>query len=107
MGDLVSCKSVLAKNVDPSREDYLYLCVPPDWRMRIIPCRPKGEPRRTTSAEWEYEEKDGRLHLTPSLLCTDTQFHTEYHWQTDYEVKPDGVGGYDRFYAINPNIPSP
>lgn len=102
MGDLVECKCVLRK-VAPEGADRLYLAVPPDLHLRIIPCRPKGTPKRGNGAEWEYEEKDGRLHLTPSLRCLDTGFHTDYNWHCAYEVCAEG-DGYDRFYEFNPEL---
>lgn len=104
MGDIVHCRCVLKLNVDRTRDDSLFLCVPPDWKARIIPCRPKGQTRRTNGPEWEYEEKDGRLHLTPSLLCTDTKFHTDFNWNVEYEICPANTSFYDHFYAINPGI---
>lgn len=104
MNNVVTCVAVLALAVDRSRADSIYLAVPPDWHLRVLPCRPKGQPRKGDGPEWEYEEKDGRLHLTPSMLATDTQFHTDYHWSCAYIVKPEGVEGYDFFYSQNPTI---
>lgn len=108
MGDLVQCKAVLSKSPEKSANDLLYLAVPPDYRARILPCRPKGEPRRTEGRpEWEYEERDGKLHVRPSMLATDTNFHTDYDWVCDYEVRPEGVGMSEHFEAINPDYPKP
>jgi hypothetical protein len=50
---------------------------------------------------WEYRENDGKLIVTPSLLATDTGFHTDYQWECAYEVKPDGVSMPEYFDAIN------
>lgn len=101
MGDLVACKAVLVRNVDRSRGDHLYLAVPPDNHLRIIPCAPKG--LKTDERQWEYEEIDGRLHLTPSLLATDTGFHTDYNWSCDF-VSIDDDSGYRKFFELNETL---
>jgi hypothetical protein len=100
MADTVDCKCVL--KIGREGADLLYLVAKPDFNLRILPCRPKGQTQREKRPEWEYEEKDGRLHVTPSLLATDTGFHTAFNWSCDYVACPDGVGGYDHFYSINP-----
>lgn len=77
----------------------------PQGDYRDIPCRPKGLPRRAGGApEWEYEERDGRLFLTPSLHCTDTGFHTAFDWSVEYEILPAGIGVMDHLFAINPGM---
>lgn len=108
MGDEVKCKAVLSKSPDTTVNDLLYVAVPPDYRARILPCRPKGQPKRSAEGrpEWEYTElPNGKLEVTPSLLCTDTQFHTDGVWTCDYEVRPEGVGMLEHFEAINPGYP--
>ena len=102
MGDLVKCKAVLSKMSQGA--DLLFLAIPPDFRPRIIPCRPKGTPQREGRPEWEYEERDARLHLTPSLMATDTGFHTDFNWSCDYVLCPNNGGRYEHFYAVNPGI---
>jgi hypothetical protein len=101
MGDEVTCKCVLGRYTTGG--EYLMLVCSPDFHFRIIPLRPKGD-GRTQTPEWEYEERDGRLHLTPSLLCTDTGFHTGYNWSADFERAADGVDCMERFYELNPDI---
>lgn len=105
MSDTVTCKCVLSKN-DPARgADSLFLVCPPDFRPRILPCRPVGTPQRGERPEWQYEEREsGRLRVCPSLLATDTGFHTDYNWVCDYEICPEGIEQYQHFYAINPKI---
>jgi hypothetical protein len=108
MGDVVQCKAVLSKSPDKSVNDLLYVAVPPDYRARILPCRPRAEPRRAPGGrpEWNYFERpDGKLEVSPSMLCTDTQFHTDNPWICDYEVRPEGVGMSEHFEAINPGYP--
>jgi len=95
MGDVITTKAVLAKSVDSSRLDYLYLFTPRDIDRRCpfgIACEPKGETRERmgTRQVWQYEERDGRLHVTPSLLCTDNGFHTDFNWSVDYVVCTGG-----------------
>lgn len=104
MGDLVTCRCVL--NTHNNGKEALYLAVRPDFGLRIIPVRPKGTPKTEWRSEWEYEEKDGRLHLTPSLLCTDTQFHTDYNWSCDFE-RLTANSGYEKFIELNPEIKLP
>jgi hypothetical protein len=104
MGDVVKCRAALSRATDDRRADHLFLVLP-DLRPRILACRPKGTPQREERPEWEYEERDGQLHLTPSLLATDTGFHTDYHWSCAFDLCPDGVGMYEHFYAINQDIP--
>jgi hypothetical protein len=107
MGDLVKCRAVLSKSRDKIANDLLYLAVPPDYRARILPCRPKGEPQRQEGRpEWEYVEKPrGKLEVNPSLLATDTGFHTDNPWTCDYELRLEGVGMSEHFEAINPGYP--
>lgn len=100
VSDEVTCTAVLQRNAGIG--DTLYLAVPPDWRLRVLPCREKGRPKMSTP-EWEWERlPDGRLQVTPSLLATDTGFHTAGVWQCKYvEV---ALNGYTRFQAENPTI---
>lgn len=107
MGDLVTCKCVLVKR---DSGDTLYLVVPPCFNLRMIPCVTKGSKNGDCDSlpasrpAWEYEEKDGKLHLAPSLLATDTGFHTDYNWSCDYEVCPEGSEGYEYFNSLNPGL---
>lgn len=108
MGDEVKCKAVLSKSPDTTVNDLLYVAVPPDYRARILPCRPKGEPKRSAAGrpEWEYVQlPGGKLEVNPSMLATDTQFHTDNPWTCDYELRPEGVGMSEHFEAINPGYP--
>lgn len=99
MSDEVTCTAVLKRSVDPTRMDSLYLACPPDWKLRILDCRPKGLPR-VGRPEWQYEKRDGKLHLTPSLHCVDTGFHTAGAWSCAYvEVKKLA---YEKFLKLNP-----
>jgi len=112
MGDLVTCKAVLVKNIDPTQVDYLHLTTKGPGDYCIIPCQPQGEHRAHSYPQgrgpWNYTEKDGRLYITPSLNCLDgkgqSYFHTDYNWSTAYEVCPRGTGGYDHWHAINPEL---
>jgi hypothetical protein len=105
MSDVVHCKCLLKKMSATLGVDLLYLVCPPDFNLRIIPCRPKGEAQRQEKRpEWQYQEIGGRLNLQPSLRCLDTQFHTAFDWSVDYEVCPDGVSAYNRFFALNPSV---
>ena len=104
MGDVVTCKCVLDKNVDSTREDYLAFLIGKDWHY--VPCHAKGTPKRQTPG-WEYEERGDHLHLEPSLLDLHTGFHTDYHWNVAYEVKPGGVNAFDHFFAVNPGLKPP
>ena len=104
MGDVVTGKCVLEKNVDPAREDYLAFLIGKDWHY--LPCYARGKPKLGTPS-WEYEEREGRLYLTPSLLDTVTKFHTDYAWNVAYEVKPAGVNAFDFFFQINPELSPP
>lgn len=97
MGDLVTCIAVLHKG------ESLYLVCSPDFHLRILPCRIKGE-AKIKIPEWEYEERGGRLHLTPSLLCLDTKFHTDYNWDCAFARCPEDQGAYEYFYSLNPNL---
>jgi hypothetical protein len=102
MGDIVTCSCVL--NTHNNGKESLYLAVRPDFGLRIISLRKKGEPKQEERRpEWEYEEKDGKLHLTPSLHCTDTGFHTDYNWSCDYE-RLTANSGYEKFIEMNPGI---
>jgi len=103
MDDIVFCKCALSKSVDPTRPDYLGLKA--DDQYVCIPCKPKGRIMETDNEKpWEYEERDGRLFLTPSLLVkgSGSDFHTSKLWNVAYEVCPDGVDCYNHFKAINP-----
>lgn len=104
MGDVITRKCVLDLAADRTRSDYLAIILSPDGYsdFRYIPCRPKGEPRKAGGApEWEYEIRDGRLHLTPSLLCTDTGFHTDFNWSVAFELRPEGIDAFAHCQAIN------
>lgn len=105
MSAVVKCKAVLSKSIDGRSADRLFVAVPPDYRPRILPCRPKGTLQREQRPEWEYEERpSGKLRVSPSLLATDTGFHTGNPWDCDYEVCPHDASQFDVFYAINPEI---
>ena len=101
MGDVVTCKAVLKKAVDPTRPDFLFLS-PAHQDYRDLPCHEKGKPKGGTP-EWEYEIRGDRLHITPSMHCTDTGFHTDFHWSVAFELKPEGVDAMTHFFAINPD----
>lgn len=111
MGDIITCVCVLKKSKDRSRPDHLALgtkASEDDSGYREIPCRPRGaKVDNEGKAIWDYEEKDGRLHLTPSLLCLMTGFHTDYHWSVAYEVCPDHLDQMYRFTEINPEYDPP
>lgn len=111
MSDEVACICVLKRSV--KGPDSLFLAVPPDLKLRILPCRPKGTPRRETgSPEWEYRvirepfNLPGVLELDPSMLCSDhpaeTAFHTGNPWTCKYVVAEGSA--YRRFYAENKMI---
>lgn len=110
MADTVTTNCVLYKAVDPTRSDYLMLAYGQGDKHRVtmLPCRPKGQPcRGHGQPEWEYDEgQDGRLHMTPSLLCLDTRFHTAYNWDVAYTVKPEDRCQHELFYELNPDIES-
>lgn len=106
MSDQVTCVCVLTRSVDPTRSSHLTLMCN-DLAMRTLTCRLVGQPRGTGGPEWEYEERGGKLHIHPSLLCSDTGFHTAYNWVCDYVVRPDGVDSADHFFAVNPSIKRP
>lgn len=104
MGDAFTCKASLMKSVDPTRPDYLFLS-PKHRDYRNIPCKPKG---RIIAAEfdkslWTYEERDGKLFISPSLLCCDTGFHTDYNWSVEFEICPPGTDSMTHFFQINPD----
>lgn len=102
MSDIVTCKAILHR--DTNGIGTLWLASPPDWGLYTIPVRPKGTPKADPQrAGWEYEIKDGRLHLQPSLLCLDTKFHTAYNWECDF-VEANSESQFDRFYLENPTI---
>lgn len=102
MSDTVTCTAVLSRNSD-TKHGSLFLACSPDWKMRIIPVVPLGQRVPDVKPQWEYEERGGRLHLFPSLLCTDTGFHTGYNWDCAFVETSDG-GAYERFWKENPTI---
>lgn len=110
MGDVVSCKCVLKLNGlegAPGTADSLAFVLPSgqgrDWHR--IACYEAGKPEPSCGHPvWKYEKRDGRLHLTPSLLVTTTQFHTDYNWSVDFEECPAGVNEFDYFFSINPEM---
>ena len=102
MSDKVTCKAVLVVANSANASDYIYLECAPDFKLRVIPCRPKGQEKRTEGPEWEYTVEGDRLHVTPSLLCMDTQFHTAYNWDVAFEQCPQETSGYEHFYTLNP-----
>ena len=102
MGDIVTCTAILAKSKDSTKPDRLWVSCPTPEYLRILNCRPSGTPVRGERPE--YEERDGRLHLQPSLLCSDTGFHTEYNWSVAY-AQPES-DQYDRFFELNPRTAS-
>ena len=101
MSDIVTCKAVLRKSSKPGVADELFLFA---TGIRIISCHPKGTPASGYRPEWEYEERDGRLYITPSLLCRDTNFHTAFNWDVAYELCPEGDSHYELFYELNPDL---
>lgn len=112
MSDEVSCVCVLKLARDDG-PDSLLLAVPPDWKLRILSCRPKGTPRRGGGApEWEYRvvrepfNLPGELELDPSMLCSDhpaaSAFHTGNPWRCKYVVAEGAA--YRRFEAENKRI---
>lgn len=109
MSDIVTCKCVLVTRESVGRFTDEYadrLCMRIDQKdsgFRDIPCYKKGRPKPETPG-WEYEIRDGRVHLTPSLNCTDSGFHTDYAWSVAYEECPQGVDWMTHFFAINPDL---
>lgn len=108
MGDIITCKCVLVLPPahEPQRAGRLYLVAADGKGLRIISAAPAGGDATYPgdSPIWRYEIRDGRMHLTPSLLCTDSGFHTDYNWSCDFETCPPEVSGYDRFKALNPGV---
>ena len=112
MGDVITCTAVLVRSNSPEpadRCDLLYLDCFDGKGLRVIPCSPAGADgdKVTDRPLWRYEERDGRLHLTPSLHATDSGFHTDYHWSCAFEQCPQEVGGYQHFKSINPQSTAP
>lgn len=109
-GDQVTCVAVLKLAKEPGANDSLFIAVEPDWKLRILPCRLKGEKRRRSDGgpEWEYKvirpdfNLPGELEVDPSVLCSDTEFHTGNPWRCKY-VTAKGAA-YKRFYKENPTI---
>ena len=101
MGDIVTCKGLLVKSPDPSRPGQLWVACPKPDDIRMLPVRPLGEAQKGERPEWQYSERGGRLHIQPSLLCTDSGFHTDFNWDIAYEVLPPGKDPYDYFHEIN------
>ena len=103
MGDTVTCMAVLQKSVDPDRNGSLYLVTGPEG-LRILPCHPEGRARHGNDAQWNYREDDETLHVHPSLLATDTGFHTDYNWTCQFKECPPGESAYDLFMQLNPGV---
>lgn len=75
----------------------------PDWHA--IACHAKGTPEPDCGHPvWQYEVRDGRLHLTPSLLDQSTGFHTDYHWSVAFAECPDGRDPFTVFFELNPGM---
>jgi hypothetical protein len=111
MGDLITLQCVLKKSVDPSRPDRLAVGTKQtehDNGYREISCKPKGSTMVSKDYDekhiWEYEEKDGRLHLTPSLLCTITGFHTDFYWDVAFVLCPPEGDVMLLFMALHPQF---
>ncbi len=109
MSDIVTCKAVLVPRENSGRftdefPDRLCMVIEEkDSGWRNIPVYKKGRMKPETPA-WEYEERDGRLHLTPSLFCTDSGFHTASQWDVAFSVCPKDGDGFDHFFTVNPDI---
>lgn len=109
MSDIVHCIASLKTRESQGRFgdehcDYLCMYIPEkDTGWRNIPVYKKGRPKPERVA-WEYEERDGRLYLTPSLFCTDSQFHTSFAWDVAFSVCPDDRNGIEHVLALNPGI---
>lgn len=105
MSDIVTCKAVLSRSVDPTRPDYLHLVTAPN-DYRAIPCKPKGRQlaAKYGRPSWQYEERGGRLHITPSLLCTNSGFHTAGNWDVAFAECPEDRRPHDFFFELNPEL---
>jgi len=107
MSDIVTCKAVLVRSVDPTRCDHLHL-ISRGEDHHTIPCKPKGRRLEVESPRghgpWEYEERGERLHLTPSLLCVNSGFHTAFNWDVAFAECPADRRPYDFFFELNPEL---
>lgn len=107
MSDQVTCIAVLKKSPDRTRPDSLTLCAGEGkWykTMRTLPCAPKGA-HIAEGKPWEYVENEGMLTLTPSMLCLESGFHTDFQWNVKYAPCPEGVDASDYYFAVNPDEP--
>lgn len=105
MGDVITYTAVLRKNIDPTQPDYLFFSTNGE-DYRNIMCKPKDrfiedENKNGRNDPWEYEEKEDVLHLSPSLLCLDTHFHTDYNWQIKYVICPAEEDQFTYYLTIN------
>lgn len=108
MGDVIPYKAVLKKSADHTRPDTLYVATKNgDWRS--IPCRSNPKPGLSPidGRNWSHRIIGNRIHMAPSLLCTDTLFHTDYNWSVEFEELPPGREPVEFFGAINPDWKAP
>ncbi|GEM_PF-6155305 len=70
-----------------------------------IACHKKGTPELPTSwPQWEYEVRENRLHLTPSLLDKSDNFHTAFNWDVSFAECPEHRDPFDFFLEMNPEV---
>lgn len=109
MGDVVTGKCVIGR-VEAYSGEWKSECLL--FRVRgefhLIYMRPKGTPVNEGAGrpQWEYEERDGRLHLQPSLLVTagpNKGFHTDYNWNVDFVRPRKRQNPHKLFHKLNPS----
>jgi hypothetical protein len=101
MADIVTSICVL---VTAKEGEFLYLALPKDGQLVVIPVRPAGKTPKTREPEWSYVEEDGKLYLTPSLYIQDHNFHTAAQWVVLYErfIPTEALSAYEKFEELNP-----
>ena len=99
MSDTVTSICVLNR----SKEGEILILALTDGTVTHIAVHEAGGDPKSRDPEWTYEEKDGKLHLSPSLLCEGHNFHTAANWIVVFE-RHDGDNPWDKFYRLNPHL---
>lgn len=109
MPDVISTKASLWIPADPVKSSRLLVSFGGWNGLAGIPIKRKGQTviDDPESNCWEYEERAGRLHITPSLLTEQRegrpQFHTAFAWDVAFERCPAHEIHYEHFMQLNPD----
>jgi hypothetical protein len=98
MSDIVKYIAVLKRNIDPTRNDELWVrCGEED---HVLICK-EGVKPVGHNPSWRYDVRGTSLHVAPSLWCPLNGFHTANSWDVEFVLCPVGVYGQTHLRKVN------